>query len=162
MNSESRIVMIALDTDNETSHLILKDYAENYQKENDQIIIVSIYNYGNIDTPIMYSAEEPTVCVAMWKKAVKEVRESILSNLNDARKYLTSYNISNSKIDTYLKESTDGVGEVICNVAEELSVDFVMMGKHNRSAMNRILIGSVSTYVIHHNKKPTILVTLKS
>ncbi|KAF1741857.1 hypothetical protein MXB_5396, partial [Myxobolus squamalis] len=115
------------------------------------------YNYSNIDTPVLYSSEEPQFCISLWQKAVKEAQESIHRCLNNARAFLVSYDISNKSIDTFMKESTESAGEAICSVAAEMNANIVIMGKHNRGAFNRALLGSTSTYVVHHNKKPTML-----
>jgi len=42
----------------------------------------------------------------------------------------------------------------ICEYAEEMVIDLVMMGSHGRTGMKKFLMGSVSTAVMEHCKRP--------
>ncbi|WP_414565407.1 MULTISPECIES: universal stress protein [unclassified Anabaena] len=41
-------------------------------------------------------------------------------------------------------------GRTICKLAINWSADLIMMGRHGRSGLAEILLGSVSSYVVHH------------
>ncbi|MGI5912169.1 MAG: universal stress protein [Syntrophomonadaceae bacterium] len=49
-------------------------------------------------------------------------------------------------------------GEVISQIAEELKVDLIVMGSHNRGALGRFLMGSVSNYVLQNTYIPVLIV----
>jgi len=42
----------------------------------------------------------------------------------------------------------------ICDYAEEMSVDQVVIGSHGRTGFNKLLLGSVSIAVMEHCKRP--------
>jgi len=50
------------------------------------------------------------------------------------------------------------VGGTICRLAAELGVDVIVVGSHGRSAISRVLLGSVSTQVVHHAPCPVLVV----
>lgn len=41
-------------------------------------------------------------------------------------------------------------GSQICQVAQGWNADLIVMGRHHRSGMAELLVGSVSNYVMHH------------
>ncbi|MEM9907768.1 MAG: universal stress protein [Cyanobacteria bacterium P01_D01_bin.44] len=50
-------------------------------------------------------------------------------------------------------EWTQAVGEPgrqICQVARDWQADLILIGRHNRSGLSELWIGSVSNYVMHH------------
>jgi nucleotide-binding universal stress UspA family protein len=49
-------------------------------------------------------------------------------------------------------------GEAIVDVATSEAVDLVVVGSHGRGSMGRILIGSVSDYVVRHAPCPVLVV----
>jgi nucleotide-binding universal stress UspA family protein len=46
----------------------------------------------------------------------------------------------------------------ICDVADELDADLVVVGNHGRNALVRLVLGSTSTYVVHHCRRPVMVV----
>lgn len=48
--------------------------------------------------------------------------------------------------------------EVICAVAEEVSPDMLVVGSHGRGNLERLVLGSVSDYVVHHAHCPVLVV----
>jgi nucleotide-binding universal stress UspA family protein len=57
---------------------------------------------------------------------------------------------------THMKQGHAG-SEVI-TLADKEKVDLVMVGSHGKSQADRLLIGSVSTYVVTHSKVTTMVV----
>ncbi|ONM39443.1 Adenine nucleotide alpha hydrolase-like superfamily protein [Zea mays] len=48
--------------------------------------------------------------------------------------------------------------EVICEVAEKKNVDLLVLGSHSRGPIQRLFLGSVSNYCVHHSKCPVLVV----
>lgn len=49
-------------------------------------------------------------------------------------------------------------GQMIVHVAEEVGADVVVVGSHGRGWFKRVVIGSVSEYVVHHSRCPVLVV----
>jgi len=50
------------------------------------------------------------------------------------------------------------IGETLIKYANDNGVDLIVMGSHGRSAVGRLLLGSVSSYVVKHAKCPVLIV----
>lgn len=50
------------------------------------------------------------------------------------------------------------IGESIVNYANDNAVDLIVMGSYGRSAISRLLMGSVSNYVVRHARCPVMVV----
>lgn len=47
--------------------------------------------------------------------------------------------------------------EMICEAAEKLNVDLLILGSHSRGPVQRLFLGSVSNYCMHHAKCPVLV-----
>jgi nucleotide-binding universal stress UspA family protein len=57
---------------------------------------------------------------------------------------------------THMKQGH--AGSEVVTLAEKEKIDLIMVGSHGKSQADRILIGSVSTYVVTHSKVTTMVV----
>ena len=65
------------------------------------------------------------------------------------------------KLEGYDFEAVSVVGhpaDEILNMANEKDVDVIVMATHGMTAMRRFLVGSVTNYVVHHSKKPVLVI----
>ncbi|HEY1740976.1 MAG TPA: universal stress protein [Acidimicrobiia bacterium] len=49
-------------------------------------------------------------------------------------------------------------GATICNVADNIGADVIVIGSHGKNWIKRVFLGSVSEYVVHHAKCPVLVV----
>lgn len=49
-------------------------------------------------------------------------------------------------------------GDTILSTAEKINADLIIMGSHGKSNIDRILIGSVSSFVVEHSKVSVLVV----
>lgn len=49
-------------------------------------------------------------------------------------------------------------GQMIIHVADEVDADVIVVGSHGHGFLSRVLIGSVSEYVVRHSKRPVLVV----
>jgi len=46
----------------------------------------------------------------------------------------------------------------LVNVAEESGVDVIVVGSHGKGWFKRVVIGSISEYVVHHSHIPVLVI----
>lgn len=49
-------------------------------------------------------------------------------------------------------------GQMITHVADEVGADVVVVGSHGRGFLQRVVLGSVSEYVVRHSRVPVLVV----
>lgn len=49
-------------------------------------------------------------------------------------------------------------GQAIVHVAEEVEADVIVVGSHGKGWFKRVVLGSVSEYVLHHSRIPVLVV----
>ena len=49
-------------------------------------------------------------------------------------------------------------GPVLTQMAEDLKVDLIIIGSHNRGSMGQFFLGSVSNYVLHNARCPVFII----
>ena len=49
-------------------------------------------------------------------------------------------------------------GDLICQMAEQLGVDCVLVGSRGRNGLERAFLGSVSDFVVHHCLLPVVVI----
>jgi nucleotide-binding universal stress UspA family protein len=52
-------------------------------------------------------------------------------------------------------------GRVICQLAEDLGADVVVVGSRGHGIIRRALMGSVSSHVVNHSTRPVLVVPVK-
>lgn len=57
-----------------------------------------------------------------------------------------------------LMANSDSPGEMICHTAKEKAVDFIVVGRRGMGTLKRLLLGSVSRYVLEHAHCDVIVV----
>lgn len=48
--------------------------------------------------------------------------------------------------------------EIVCDIAEEISPDMIIMGSRGLGLVRGVLLGSVSKYVLEHTKCPVLII----
>ncbi|PSB34910.1 universal stress protein [Stenomitos frigidus] len=77
----------------------------------------------------------------LWQSYADRESE-LLQSLTDAA--------TTAGVDATFRQSFGNPGRIICELACELDVDLIMLGRHGRSGLNELILGSVSNYVLHH------------
>lgn len=78
--------------------------------------------------------------------------------LGEAEKTIEQYTRLYNGIDKVERFTPEGIPEQeIINVSQEWPADIIVMGTHGRSAIGKILTGSVAEYVIRHATIPVLI-----
>jgi nucleotide-binding universal stress UspA family protein len=104
-----------------------------------------------VETGLFSSLPADNTVEIMYRVLEKEGTEI----LEKAKKYAAEKGITPV---THMKQGHAG-SEVI-TIAEKEKTDLVVVGSHGKSQADRLLIGSVSTYVVTHSKVTTMVVRL--
>jgi nucleotide-binding universal stress UspA family protein len=68
----------------------------------------------------------------------------------------TASALRGAAVETYVGEGDPG--PVLCERAETLGADIMVVGSRGRGAIRRVLLGSVSTYLVHNAPCPVLVV----
>ncbi|MBX2925969.1 MAG: universal stress protein [Chitinophagaceae bacterium] len=78
--------------------------------------------------------------------------------LNEAEKTIEQYIRLYDGVDKVERFAPEGMpGQEIINVSQEWPADIIVMGTHGRSAVSKMLTGSVAEYVIRHSTIPVLI-----
>jgi len=125
---------------------------------------------------IMVAYDEHLAAVKALDMAI-EIAKATGAEIYIVSAYMSVDNISRRAfLETLLEEATEKVmregitvytklqaggkvlGETLVRNAEDLLVDLVIIGSHNRGALGKIMFGSVSDYVVRNLKCPVLIV----
>lgn len=112
------------------------------QKLAARLIVINVVNVPELTTA---SAIFPGTVIGAREEAEAIAREVV----DDARRC--------GVVATYLTWEGQP-GEAIVAAAEAESADLVVVGTHGRSVIGRLLLGSVSEYVVRHSRVPVLVV----
>lgn len=78
--------------------------------------------------------------------------------LNEAEKTIEQYIRLYNGVDRIERFTPEGFPEEeIINISKEWEADLIIMGTHGRTAIGKILTGSVAEYVIRHSTIPVLI-----
>jgi nucleotide-binding universal stress UspA family protein len=69
----------------------------------------------------------------------------------------TTNALGTAMIETHIERGSPP-GAVLCERAKALNADVMVVGSRGRGAIRRVLLGSVSTYVVHNAPCPLLVV----
>lgn len=94
-----------------------------------------------VETGLFSSLPMDNTWEIMYSMLEKEGQDALDAAKNEAEKRHITLN-------AVMKQGH--AGNEIVNASEELSADLVIVGSHGRSEVDRILLGSVSSFVVSH------------
>ncbi|GLJ09364.1 hypothetical protein SUGI_0107440 [Cryptomeria japonica] len=151
---KERRIMIAVDEGEESMYalewaldnLVQKNHGNDESLKHDRIIVVHAENQTAIAGQV---ALTPHVMEVIERRQ-KLNTERVLSN---AKAICDQRNVN---IET--KMATGDARYAICEAAEKLNVNLLIVGSRGYGAIRRAVIGSVSNYCAHHAKCPVLIV----
>ncbi|MEO0768867.1 MAG: universal stress protein [Cyanobacteria bacterium J06649_4] len=110
---------------------------------------------GPIDSlspPILAASGQP-YSSGLADKSVWSVYQDVYEDV--ARKEQTRLNNFAEKaqadgIDAEFVQRVGSPGKALCQQAQEIAADLIVVGSHGRTGLGEMLMGSVSNYVVHH------------
>ncbi len=136
-------ILVAIDG-SDTSQRVLVRAVEEAKVWNARLHIIYV-----VETGLFSSLPADNTVEIMYRVLEKEGT----SVLEQAKKYASENGVSTT---THMKQGHAG-SEVVA-LADKEKTDLIMVGSHGKSQADRILIGSVSTYVVSHGHVTTMVV----
>jgi nucleotide-binding universal stress UspA family protein len=136
-------ILIALDG-SEASQRALSRAVDEAKIWNAQLQAIYVVETG------LFSSLPPDNTVEIIYRVLEKEGKSVLDK---ARKLGAANGIT---IATHVKQGH--AGSEIIGLAEKEKTDLIMVGSHGKSNTDRLLIGSVSTFVVTHSKVTTMVV----
>lgn len=144
-------VVIAVDG-SDIAEETFKYYVENFHKEGNEVIVV-------------YEAEQPTLPTVAFHHGAKFPAEEIAAVMTEHNKkrneieniYTVKCNQKHLKFKVYADSTNRKPGPAIVHKAEEVGAGMIVMGSRGLGLVRRTMLGSVSSYVLHHSKIPVFI-----
>ncbi|MGA2913295.1 MAG: universal stress protein [Methanoregula sp.] len=136
-------ILIALDG-SEASQRALSRAVDEAKIWNAQLQAIYVVETG------LFSSLPPDNTVEIMYRVLEKEGEAVLEK---AKKFGAAKGIT---IITHMKQGHAGSEIVV--LAEQGKTDLIMVGSHGKSNTDRLLIGSVSTFVVTHSKATTMVV----
>jgi len=82
------------------------------------------------------------------------IEEANISKHQQVEKHLAQYQKQASSkgvsVECKCYEATGSIGSQICQIAQDLNVDLIILGRKGHNAIAEVLLGSTSNHVMHH------------
>ena len=145
-----RLFMVPIDA-SENSERAFDWYVKNIHKPGDKIGIVHIHQ------PPMISQG-----FGAWDRMVldgeKDWKEEFDASLESSKQLVEKYKQKAEKegLDSkvFMTTTTHTPGQLICDLAQKEKAEGIVMGSRGLNLIRRTLLGSVSSYVMHHSNVP--------
>jgi len=98
---------------------------------------------GGIEGPVLTAEEQAT----MWQNELSEA---------EAEMDRTSNVLTERPVERVVE--TGDAALTICQVAERLDADVIVVGSHGRTGLARLFLGSVSEHVVRHAHCPVLVI----
>ncbi|XP_047977862.1 universal stress protein in QAH/OAS sulfhydrylase 3'region-like [Salvia hispanica] len=149
-------VMVAIDDSGESFYSLqwVLDHVFG-SRNNDEFLLSIVHVIEPFPTYMLPGAPAvfpSTSIVRSVNKAQEENASAILSRAID----MCTQTNQDVHINTSIIEGDPK--EMICDLAEQMQVDLIVIGSRGLGKIKRALMGSVSNYVIHHAKCPVLVV----
>jgi nucleotide-binding universal stress UspA family protein len=118
------------------------------------VVVLTIVEPAIAYTPIMLPTGDWLTAQGMptvdMEQKLLEIGRSLLTKAEDACNQL--------QVSVQTRLEIGSAREQICKVAEAENADFLVVGSRGLGTMERLMLGSVSDYVVHHSPVPVIVV----
>ncbi|KAH7867480.1 hypothetical protein Vadar_034077 [Vaccinium darrowii] len=151
--TKERKILVAVDESEESSYA-LSWCLKNIVAENSKDTLILLYSK---QPATLYPAMDgrgylfSTEIIASMEKYGNEMAESVMEKAKRLCK-----DDHDVKVETRVE--CGDPRDVICQMAEKLGVDMVVMGSHGYGMIKRAFLGSVSNYCAHSLKCPVLIV----
>lgn len=109
---------------------------------------------------ILMTVVEPSIKIGHGPKAMQLFEKQIDTLIQDAKTYLKglkgSFKKRNLKADMLVEYGS--IVESIIHIAEDRSMDLVLIASHGRTGLSRVFFGSVASGVLNRIERPLMVI----
>jgi nucleotide-binding universal stress UspA family protein len=139
-------ILVAIDRST-VSELVIQRSLSIAQPAQAQVVLLTVVEYPNAPfTSIMLPTGDlvgmQNIPDLGLEARLKEAGQSLLDH--HAAKFATA------GVECQTRLELGGPRETICQVAKEVGADFLVIGSRGLGTVERLMLGSVSDYIIHH------------
>ncbi|MEL6164158.1 MAG: universal stress protein [Cyanobacteria bacterium J06641_2] len=103
--------------------------------------------YGSPGIPAASTMSPAMVNMDLVKEASTVKHQQVEKHLASYEKQAAAKGVA---VEYKWYEATGSVGSQICQIAQDLNVDLIILGRKGHNAIAEALLGSVSNHVMHH------------
>ncbi|RKQ61761.1 nucleotide-binding universal stress UspA family protein [Thermovibrio guaymasensis] len=130
------------------------DYVKKLKEAGEEeVVVVHVVDDLSVELPDGTDLIKEKDVFKILPEVDQEYVVNLIEKLNSIKEILEDENL---KVKLYLKYGN--IPKQIVSVADEESVNIIVMGAHGKGLLSEILLGSVSTDVIRHAKCPVLIV----
>ncbi|KAL5970011.1 Universal stres protein A-like protein [Taenia solium] len=147
-----RTYLLPIDT-SENCKRALKFYTENLHRDDDTVIFLHVIEPTLKANSLNIAKDEDSEIHEMSS----QLQKSLDMGKALGHKYLAWGREAGFDVKAFVR-SDSKPGVAIMKAVRELNVDHIVVGSRGLNALGRALLGSVSSYVIHHSQIPVTVV----
>jgi nucleotide-binding universal stress UspA family protein len=142
-------ILVALDGSEASQWALIRgvDEAKIWNAKIQALYVVETILFSSLSLDNTYGMENT---IEIMYRALEKEGET---ELERAEKYCAENDIT---LTTHMKQGH--AGSEIVSLAEQEKADLIVVGSHGKSNIDRLLIGSVSSFVVTHSKVTTMVV----
>lgn len=145
--SEPRSIVIAMDGSKQ-SEFALKYYKDAIAHDKDDVTVVFAAEHGHMSSQPMMTTD-PQYTARLTGEEDGEVKKHV-----DKLKKMLEDNGVKGKV---LRYSANTPGEAVVQASIELKADLIVTGTRGLGTIRRTIMGSVSSYIVHHAHVPVLI-----
>ncbi|BFZ08418.1 hypothetical protein BsWGS_11456 [Bradybaena similaris] len=147
----STAALIAMDG-SEQSFYALDWYLSNIWKPGSKVIVAHCSDYSDVIWAPVMSTD--SAAISNMVRLCEDTTNNIVTKIQQK--------LATVKVDAQLLRLSGDPGPAIIKAADEHKVNCIVTGTRGLGKVRRTLLGSVSSYIVHHSHCPVLVCTFKS
>ena len=148
-----RLFVVPVD-DSPHSERAFNYYVNNIYKPGDKVGIVHVHEPPHVSHKFGIWDRMIVENETQWKQ---DYQNSLKQSQEVVNKYQKMAKDSGIDTEVFLTTNKYSPGHAICDIAEQNKADGIVMGSRGLNLLRRTILGSVSSYVMHHSHTPVTI-----
>ncbi|WP_107670857.1 universal stress protein [Cyanothece sp. BG0011] len=116
---------------------------------NGQLMLVNVLSQNAEDSPISFAPYASSYSIDLIEKFKEDWQQYQKESLQKLENW--KQKAKNMNIKAELRQENGNPGPIICRLAKEWEAELIVIGRRGHSMASEIILGSVSSYVIHRS-----------